>query len=298
MTDVSIVLFANNGVVFLRDAMRNLRETVGDGCQIVVMARECREDVATYLTRQALKGTIAGFGFDPQGIGRSHCGMDGAFYLTDGQLLVRTQDGLRFEPGWLEKAGDILQGHRDIGCLGFLSADRAKRRGRPPKPRSEAEICERIDWRCFATRRDVFLEHERQLLNELIGWDCPFQKRLKEIGLHLAYLPGQVTVVENVRDARAEEVEALPEASVPPHGGPLGAMERIQQLYHIADDVAMTCMSCGNTELEVLAAQVEFCHAHEVPVGFSYTMRCSECRELHYEEDLQFQCPREPLRPT
>jgi hypothetical protein len=286
---VSIVLFANNGASSLRAAMRNLRETGGEECQIVVMARECREDVATYLTRQCLRGHIAGFGFDPQGIGRSHCGMDGAFYLTDGRLLVRTQDDLRFAPGWLDKVGDTLSEYQDIGCLGLLPPQAQKRRGRPPKPRSEAEISESVDWRCFATRRDIFLEHERQLLNELIGWDCPFQKRLKEMGMRLAYLPGQVSVVETGIVAR-EDAMGLPEGGLPLHGGPLGAMRLLDQVYRVGDEVVLTCMSCGSTELEVLSAQVEFCD-HEVPVGFSYTMRCHECGEIHFEEDVQYQCP-------
>ncbi len=76
-----------------------------------------------------------------------------------------------------------------------------------------------MDWRCFATRRDVFLEHERQLLNELIGWDCPFQKRLKEMGMRLAYLPGQVTVVGTRAAARTtpwrSRRAACPSTAVP-----------------------------------------------------------------------------------
>jgi hypothetical protein len=87
------------------------------------------------------------------------------------------------------------------------------------------------------------------------------------------------------------DLPALPEGGLAAHGGPLGAMQRIQQIYRIGDDVVLTCMSCGSTELEVLSAQVEMCHSHGVPVGFSYTMRCNECREIHYEEDIQFRCP-------
>jgi len=36
---------------------------------------------------------------------------------------------------------------------------------------------------------------------------------------------------------------------------------------------------------------VPFATHGAVPVGFSYTMRHSECREVHREEDIQFQCP-------
>ena len=173
--------------------------------------------------------------------------------------------------------------------LGLLPPRQEKRRGRPPKPRSEAELCENVDWRCFATRRDVFLEHERNLLFELIGWDCPYQKRLKELGMRLAYLPGQVSVVP-AGAAAAGDAVAIPEGGLPAHGGPLGAMKQIDQVYQVGDEVVITCLSCGCTELEVLSAQVEFCD-HGVPVGFSYSMRCSECGEIHYEEDIQFRCP-------
>lgn len=292
MSDVSIVLFATGGVVPLRDAVRNLLETGGDGCQIVVMAHECREDVATYLTRECLKGTIAGFGFDPQAGDRSRCGFDGVFYLTSGRLLVRTQDDVRFRPGWLERTAEVLERDPKIGCLGYLPAEQRRRRGRPPKPRGEAETVAQMDWRCFATRRDVILEHEPRLLHEAAaGWDCPFRRRLREMNLRLAYLPAQATAVSDRRGPLPEDLESPPEAALPLHGGELGAKQRLQQVYRVGDDLAMTCLSCGNTELEVLTAQVEFCHAHQVPVGFSYTLRCSVCRELHYEEDLQFQCP-------
>ena len=277
MTDVSIVLFANNGAVSLQDAMRNLRDTLPGGCQIVVMARECREDVATYLTRQCLKGHIAGFGFDPQGIGRSHCGMDGAFYLTDGQLLVRVQDDLRFSPGWLEKVTETLEQHQDIGCLGLLPPRQQRRRGRPPKPRSEAEIAESVD---LALLRDPARRLPRAR--------APDAQRAHRVGLplpeapqgdgHAARLSSRTGHGGLDAGGRPDDALAIPEGGLPVHGGPLGAMKRIQQVYRVADDVVLTCMSCGNTELEVLSAQVEFC-PDDVPVGYSYTMRCHECRE-------------------
>lgn len=286
----SIVLFANHGAVAVREAVHNLEQTTDGSAQLVVMAREIREDVATYLTRLCVRGRIAGFGFDPKGIGRSHCGMDGAFALTEGRVLVRVQDDVRYRPGWLDKVITVLREHEDIGMIGLLPPQTPRGRGRPPKPRSDAEICERVDWRSFAVRREIWLEHERRLIAEQIGWDCPFQQVIKDMGLRLAWLPGQTTVID-VHEPSLADVEGVPEASHPMHAGPIGGMHRLRQVHRVGDDVLVTCLACGSTELEVLAAQVEFCADHAVPIGISYTMRCSACGERRYEEDNQFRCP-------
>ena len=81
------------------------------------------------------------------------------------------------------------------------------------------------------------------------------------------------------------------EAELPGHEGATGALQRLEQAYDLGDDVLLTCMACGGSELEVLAARVIFCEAHGAAIGFWYELRCPECNELHYKDDLQFRCP-------
>jgi hypothetical protein len=68
-------------------------------------------------------------------------------------------------------------------------------------------------------------------------------------------------------------------------------MRRLRQPFELGDDVLLTCMACGATELEVLAARIKFCAAHQVATGYLYEFRCPECHELHYRDALQFRCP-------
>ena len=107
------------------------------------------------------------------------------------------------------------------------------------------------------------------MLNELIGWDCPFQRRLKEMGMRLAYCPGRSAWSPRSEAARTT-LWRSPRAACPSHGGPLGAMKHIQQVYRVGDDVVLTCMSCGNTELEVLSA-----------AGRVLRARCARRIQLH-----------------
>ena len=65
----------------------------------------------------------------------------------------------------------------------------------------------------------------------------------------------------------------------------------VEQAYDLGDDVLLTCMACGNNELEVLAARIRFCERHQVATGYWYELRCPECGELHYKDDHQFCCP-------
>ncbi len=81
------------------------------------------------------------------------------------------------------------------------------------------------------------------------------------------------------------------EAELPPHEGATGAMQRLEQAYDLGEDVLLTCLSCGATELETLAARIRFCERHQVATGFWYELRCPECGELNYKDDYQFRCP-------
>ena len=115
-------------------------------------------------------------------------------------------------------------------------------------------------------------------------------RALRGEGRRLAFLPGLVTPLGLVEVASGHDAWTV-EAELPPHEGATGAMQRLEQAYDLGDDVLLTCLSCGGTELEMLAARIRFCERHQVAIGFWYELRCPECGELHYKDDYQFRCP-------
>ena len=290
MSRAGLVVYTSHGVPALRAVLRGLRETVDRPAGIVVFADDATEVVATYLVRQYLRGRIDALQLESGDRHGGHCGLDRAFDMVDGDYLVRVDDTLEFHPGWLDRSVAALEADPTIGCLSLVPPDDYQRgRGRPRTVHVEPITVDRLDMRCFVTRRELVQRHECRLLSESAG-DCAFQRYLRDEGRTLAYLPGVVTAlsvadVPNALDACAHE------ADLPVHQGATGAMQRLEQAYDLGDDVLLTCMACGNSELEVLAARVRFCERHQVAVGFWYELRCPECNELHYKDDYQFTCP-------
>jgi len=290
VSTASVVLFSTRGFAALRDSLHNLWETTGDGTELVVLAGDAREDVAMYLTRQYLRGRITGYELGSGQSNGGHCGLDKAYHLVHGDYLVRADDDLCFASGWLEKTVAALEAAPDIGCLGLVQTHEQRRRGRPRKVREQPEPSDAVNTRCFVTRRSLCERHECELMSEQPMETCLYQSRLKTLGHSLAYLPGQVTVVERDATDRGDSQTRL-ESDLPPHDGATGAMPQVRQAYQLGDDVLITCLACGHDELEVLAARIEFCRRHNVALGLLYELRCPQCNELHYEEDAQFRCP-------
>ena len=75
------------------------------------------------------------------------------------------------------------------------------------------------------------------------------------------------------------------------HGPLTTPARKIRQTYELGEEVLLTCVQCGNGALDVLAAEVEFCADHDVPVGHTYILHCHRCGKLQFEEDLQVACP-------
>jgi len=292
---MGIVVFTSHGVPALRAALRGIRDTVADPWDLAVYANDCPDLVATYLVRQYLRGRIIGFQLESGDDHGTHCGLDTVFHLVQGDYLVRVDDTLEFQPGWLERSIAALEADPDIGCLSLVQPpDYHRGRGRPRTTRLEPLVVERLDMRCYVTRRELVARHECELMGEEegdgSGDGCRFQQFLQAHGKKLAYLPGVVKAltlseVPSAQDACAHE------ADLPAHEGASGAMQHLEQSYELGDDVLLTCMACGSTELEVLAARIRFCEPHQVAIGYWYELRCPECNELHYKDDYQFSCP-------
>jgi hypothetical protein len=282
-----IVVYTSHGLPALRAVLRGIRDTVEEPHDLAVVCPECAEQVATYLVRQYLRGRLDACELEHGA--RPHCGLDRAFQLARGDYLVRVDDTLEFRPGWLEKAIGVLEAEPSIGCLSLVAPpDYHRRRGRPATVHVKPEACERLDMRCYVTRRSLVEAHECDLMAQRHD-ACRFQSYLAEHGLTLAYLPGVVSALDQAQVPRPSGGGM--EAELPPHEGATGAVQRLEQQYELGDEVLLTCMACGAPELDVLAARIQFCRPHQVAVGYWYELRCPECGELHYKDDFQFRCP-------
>lgn len=289
MSTASIVVFAQHGAAALRETLYALRETAGHPHETVVLAGDCDEQLAIYLNREYFRGNIAGYVLDHAAADLAPCRVDRAFHLTVGDYLVRLDDALVFTPGWLATVVAELDADPAIGWLSLLEPPPERRpRGRPRKPTGRPEPVEHADWRCYATRRVLLTRHERGCRGDADG-SCVVQRSLLRSGKHIAHLPGLISARLPAVAAAAPAVVA--EDDPPHHEGAEGAMRRLRQPFELGDAVLMTCMACGATELEVLAARVKFCGAHQVAIGHLYEFRCPECLELHYRDVLQFGCP-------
>jgi hypothetical protein len=285
-----IVVHTSHGVAALRTVLRGVRETVERPSAVVVFADDADEMVATYLVRQYLRGRVDAVQLDSGDRHGTHCGLDRAFHMVEGDYLVRVDDTLQFQPGWLERAVAALEADPALGCLSLVQPpDYHRGRGRPRTVHLEPVEVDHLDMRCFVTRRALVSTHECRLFGERRG-DCAFQAYLRAEGFKLAFLPGLVTALEVHEVARAQEACAH-EAELPSHQGATGAMQHLEQAYELGDDVLLTCMACGSNELEVLAARIRFCERHNVAIGYWYELRCPACGEVYYKDDFQFSCP-------
>ncbi len=289
-TATGIVAFVRHGLPELRTALRGIRETAPQDAQLAVVAIDLGDQDATYLLRQYLRGRIQALDFESGDAHGSHCGLDRAYQLVRGDYLARVDDTLEFQPGWLERAIAALEADPTLGCLSLVPPDDYHRgRGRPRTVHVEPIVVDHLDLRCFVAPRDLVERHECELMGEQPD-GCRFQDYLRGHGRRLAFLPGLVSplgVIEGPTGLDSCSVEA----ELPAHEGASGAMQRLEQEYDLGDDILLTCLSCGASELEVLAARIRFCERHQVATGFWYELRCPECGELHYKDDYQFRCP-------
>jgi hypothetical protein len=290
VSSAGVVVFVTQGLPELRVALRGIRETIPEGTEFAVVASNAQDQDATYLLRQHLRGRIDVLDFTGGDRRAEHCGLDQASRMVRGDYLARVDDTLAFKPGWLDLAIGTLEADPTLGCLSLVPpGDYHRGRGRPRTVHVEPIEVDHLDMRCFVTRRDQPECVACELVDGPAGV-CRFQERLREGGRRLAFLPGLVTALDIVEVPRGFDAH-VHEADLPPHEGATGAMQRLEQAYRLGDDVLLTCMSCGGSELEVMAARIRTCERHHVAVGFWYELRCPDCGELHYKDDYQFRCP-------
>ena len=290
MSSVGIVAFMTRPLPELRTALRGIRETAPPGAELAVVAIDAQEQDATYLLRQYLRGRIDALGFDRAARLGSHCGLDRGYRMVHGDYFARVDDTLAFQPGWLERAIATLEAAPKLGCLSLVPPhDYHRGRGRPRTVHVEPIEVDHLDMRCYVTRHDLVERHECELMGERAD-GCRFQDYLKAAGRTLAFLPGLVSPLGIVEVPTGFDSCSV-EAELPPHEGATGAMQRLEQAYDLGDDILLTCLSCGASELEVLAARIRFCERHQVAIGYWYELRCPQCGELHYKDDYQFSCP-------
>ena len=216
--------------------------------------------------------------------------MGGAPRLVRGEYVARVDDTLAFQPGWLGRVVETLEADSSLGCLSLVPpADYQRGRGRPRTVHVEPIEVDHLDMDCFVTHRDLVERHERERMGEGQG-DRGFQEFLRGDGKRLAFLPGLVSPPGSCGSAEGPR-RPRPRGRARRIEGAAGAMESLRQAYSLGEDVLLTCLSCGNTELETLAARIRFCERHQVAIGFWYELRCPECGELHYKDDYQFRCP-------
>jgi hypothetical protein len=290
VSSVGIVAFVTHPLPELRTALRGIRETAPADAELAVVASGLGDADATYLLRQYLRGRIQALDFEKAGAHGNHCGLDRAYQLVRGDYLVRVDDTLEFQPGWLERAIGAFELEPALGCLSLVPpSDYHRGRGRPPTVHVKPIVVDHLDMRCFIAPRELVERHECELMGAQSD-GCGFQDYLRGDGRRLAFLPGLASPLGLVEDASGFDSNSV-EAELPPHEGASGAMQRLNQEYDLGDDVLLTCLSCGGSELEVLAARIRFCERHQVATGFWYELRCPECGELHYKDDFQFRCP-------
>jgi hypothetical protein len=284
---VSLAVVSTHGVGALRTTLHRLRETTERDVEVIVLAAQHHDDVLAYITRHYLRGDVSAIALEASEREMAHCGIDTAFQMSSGEILVRVRDDLAFSPGWLDAVVGAMQANPDIGMLGLVLDDEPRRRGRPPKVRPPEEV-DHLDLRAFAVTHAVLREHAKELKGERCADGCRFQNRLRRLGYRIAYLPGQLAAGGRLA---AGPSGAELEADLAFHPGEREALARLRQSYQLGEEILTPCADCDEEEFEVLAAQIDFCEAHDVAVGYTYTLRCTGCHVLRFEEDHQFRCP-------
>lgn len=297
-SSASVVVFGSRGLAALRRTLHSVWDGAAGPREVIVRTTACDAETASYLVRQYHRGKIASFGFDVPGQRGPHCDVDRVCHLATRTYIARVSDEVGLEVGWLDNAVAVMDAVPEVGCVGLIDGKDNHKPGRRHKLSHGAVQTNEVDVTCFVTRRRLLARHDRRLAAAAIDTDrmCVFQVCLKKVGFVIAHLPGLVADADP--NGRCRPDAPADAGGLPLHAPSSANSAKLRQIYELGEDVLFTCPSCGNGVLEVLAAEVEFCAGHGVPVGHTYTMHCGQCGRLQLEEDVQLACPQSFARPT
>lgn len=232
----SICFLSYNRPVFLAEAIETARENAGYPCEIIVnddgsTDGDCYHLLNTLVGSRQVSKVIFNPAGNNQGVGES---IRVAFGAASGDVLVKADQDLIFNPGWLRRAVDILfnvidvDGEpRRIGMLGlFHYQDVADERFRTVRQHDGWQEVTDFVGSAFLIARDVYDRYGPiPTHSEAFAEDVELKLRLVDAGLMLA-LPDEDLCVNRGFGVGPSTV------ALGPGPGQVQAIHRSSIIYH------------------------------------------------------------------
>ena len=120
MRFASLIVLSFNRKEYIEKSLRSLQLNTRYPHQIIVMDDASDEETQTYLFAMMRAGKISQVVFNAghnQGIGVA---MNRGLSISKGDILMKLDADLSYEPGWLTEVVHLLDKYEKIGCLGLF----------------------------------------------------------------------------------------------------------------------------------------------------------------------------------